>query len=82
METEDLPVGEKRCTERAHNGADAEFTYTVTYPSGEVKQEVFKSHYIPWQEVCLVGVPKGTLQQVTEDGSVLPTADTQGQAGN
>jgi len=82
VETEDLPVGEKRCTERAHNGADAEFTYTVTYPSGEVKQEVFKSHYIPWQEVCLVGVPKGTLQQVTEDGSVLPTADTQGQAGN
>ncbi|MDZ4229711.1 MAG: VanW family protein [Candidatus Veblenbacteria bacterium] len=61
VETEDLPVGEKKCTERPHTGADAEFTYAVTYPNGETKEEVFKSHYIPWQEVCLIGVPKGTL---------------------
>jgi len=61
IETEDLPVGEKKCTEKAHNGADAEFTYTVTYASNETKEQVFKSHYVPWQEVCLVGVPKGSL---------------------
>ncbi len=62
VESEDLPVGEKKCTERAHNGADTEFTYTVIYPNGEKKEEVFKSHYVPWQEICLIGVPKGTLQ--------------------
>lgn len=56
VETTDLKPGEEKCTERAHAGADAEFTYSVTYPSGEVKEEVFKSHYRPWQAVCLKGV--------------------------
>ncbi|MFH1112028.1 MAG: VanW family protein [Patescibacteria group bacterium] len=82
VETEDLLLGEKKCTERAHVGADAEFTYTVTYPDGRREEKVFKSHYVPWQEVCLVGVPKGTLQQPAEDGSVLPSANTAGQVGN
>ncbi|MBU1039149.1 VanW family protein [Patescibacteria group bacterium] len=74
ISTEDLPVGQKKCTESAHNGADAEFTYTVTYPDGQVKEEVFKSHYVPWQEVCLVGVAKGTLSTDTklDNESVLP----------
>ncbi|MBI5466538.1 MAG: VanW family protein [Candidatus Kerfeldbacteria bacterium] len=82
VETEDLPVGQKKCTERAHTGADAEFTYTVTYSSGEKKEQVFKSHYVPWQEVCLVGVPKGSLQQTTDNNTTLPSADVQGQTGN
>ena len=58
IETLDLKPGEKKCTERAHTGADAEFTYKVTYPTGEVKTQVFTSHYKPWQEVCLIGVEK------------------------
>lgn len=58
VETLSLPPGKKKCTETAHAGADAEFTYTVTYPNGEVKTEVFKSHYRPWQAVCLIGVEK------------------------
>ncbi len=82
VETEDLPVGQKKCTERAHVGADAEFKYTVTYPSSEKKEVVFKSHYVPWQEVCLIGVPKGSLPKVGADGNPLPLADTTGQGGN
>lgn len=58
IETLDLKPGEKKCTEKAHTGADAEFTYKVTYANGEVKSQVFKSHYKPWQEVCLIGVEK------------------------
>lgn len=58
IETLDLKPGEKKCTEKAHTGADAEFTYKVTYASGEVKTQVFTSHYKPWQEVCLIGVEK------------------------
>lgn len=54
--TTDLPVGEEKCTEKAHDGADTEFTYTVIYPDGTKKERVFKSHYRPWQEVCLLGV--------------------------
>ena len=58
VETTDLPEGQKKCTEKAHNGADAYFDYTVTYPNGDVKAKRFSSHYIPWQAVCLVGVKK------------------------
>lgn len=56
IETLDLRPGEKKCSEKAHNGADAYFDYTVTYPNGEIKEKRFSSHYVPWQEVCLLGV--------------------------
>ena len=55
VETEDLPPGVKKCTERAHTGADAKFTYTVTHADGRKEERVFKSHYRPWQAVCLIG---------------------------
>ncbi|MFA6394139.1 MAG: VanW family protein [Patescibacteria group bacterium] len=58
IETTDLKPGEKKCTESAHNGADAYFDYKVTYPSGEIKEKRFSSHYRPWQAVCLLGVEK------------------------
>ncbi len=89
IETTDLPVGEKKCTEKAHTGADAEFTYKVTYPAGEVKEQIFRSHYVPWQEVCLLGVAK--VDKVVPDNSQpnngsppasLPSADITGQTGN
>lgn len=54
--TTELPEGEEKCTEKAHDGADTEFTYTVIYTDGIKKEKVFKSHYRPWQEVCLLGV--------------------------
>lgn len=57
--TDELPPGVKRCTEKAHNGADASFTYTVTMPDGSKKEQTFLSHYRPWQEVCLQGVKPG-----------------------
>lgn len=74
IETTDLKPGEKKCTERAHNGADAYFERRVTYPSGELKKETFKSHYVVWPAVCLVGkqpdtpsgstsTPSSTVQQ-------------------
>lgn len=66
IETTDLPVGQKKCTESAHAGADAEFTYTVTYPNGETKQEIFKSHYRPWGAVCLIGVEKISTPEIDQ----------------
>jgi len=60
LETLDLAPGVKKCTEHSHNGADAYFDYTVTYhPSStdeKVAKQRFASHYVPWQEVCLIGV--------------------------
>ncbi len=59
IETDELAPGEKKCTESAHNGADAYFDYTVVYPEGSTttpeQTRRFSSHYIPWQAVCLVG---------------------------
>lgn len=57
IESEDLAPGQEKCIEKAHNGASAEFTYTVTYPNGEKKSETFYSKYKAWQAVCLVGKP-------------------------
>jgi len=57
VETLDLAPGVKKCTERAHNGADASFTRTITFTDGrEIIKETYNSHYVPWQAVCLVGV--------------------------
>lgn len=59
IETDSLAPGEKKCTESSHNGADAYFDYKVTYPEGSTTTPVvetrFKSHYVPWQAVCLIG---------------------------
>lgn len=78
IETEDLAPGQKKCTERAHAGADAEFSRTVTTAAGETKTEEWKSHYVPWSAVCLVGKAPGepaapeTASPPTDSASELP----------
>jgi vancomycin resistance protein YoaR len=57
-ETCDLEEGVIKCTELAHNGANVEFNYIVEYRDEEKKEVVFKSHYVPWQQVCLKGKSK------------------------
>lgn len=80
VETTELPVGEKKCTESAHAGAEAYFDYTVIYNAGtdnENKVETrFSSKYVPWQAVCLLGVEKtseATSTSMTASTSTLNT---------
>jgi vancomycin resistance protein YoaR len=61
IQTTDLPIGQKKCTESAHVGSNASFDYKVTMANGEVREKEFVSYYRPWQEVCLVGVDPATL---------------------
>ncbi len=62
IKTTDLEPGQTRCTERAHYGADAKFDYSVQYPDApEPVETTFYSHYVPWQEVCLLGVTEEEL---------------------
>lgn len=75
VESTDIPVGTTKCTEKAHTGADAEFTYTVTSADGTTKSQLFKSHYRPWQAVCLVGVKKLSAPKDT-DGNTNANANT------
>jgi len=70
VETTDLKPGETKCTETAHNGADAYFDYSVTYPSGNLKSTRFKSHYVPWQKVCLVGKAAATSTPLTATSTI------------
>ncbi len=65
IETTELEPGKKKCTEKAHAGADAYFERRVTYLSGEIKKETFKSHYVVWPAVCYVGIEKEPLDQPT-----------------
>jgi len=63
IETLDLEPGEKKCTEHAHNGADVYFDYKVSYSNGEIKEKTFTSHYVPWREVCFLGVEELTSEK-------------------
>ena len=73
VETGDLKPGEKKCTESSHNGADAYFDYKVTYPEGSTTtpniDRRFKSHYVPWQAVCLIGRAASSTATSTLDTS-------------
>ena len=73
VETLDLKPGKKKCSEIAHTGADADFTYSVTLADGTQKNEVFRSHYRPWQAVCMIGVDKLTQPVDTSNDSATST---------
>ncbi len=73
VESTDLEPGKKKCTESAHAGADAEFSTAVTYADGNKREETFRSHYRPWQAVCLVGVEKKTDAPATTDAATPAT---------
>ena len=51
----DLAPGEKKLVEKPAPGGKTTFTYEVTYPDGQVNQQVFTSEYRPWAETWLVG---------------------------
>ena len=71
IESEDLAPGEEKCTERAHNGADAYFDYTVIYPEGStttpIQERRFNSHYVPWREVCLIGKELPSEEEIIQE---------------
>lgn len=74
IETDTLKPGKEKCIERAHAGADASFERRVTYSNGELKKDIFKSHYVAWPAVCLVG--KRTDEIVSAPG-VTTTSHSQ-----
>jgi len=67
IETTDLPPEKVDCIEIAHNGADAEFSRIITYLDGEIKEDVWKSHYRPWRAVCMVGVDPSKMATSTDE---------------
>jgi vancomycin resistance protein YoaR len=80
IQTADLKPGEEKCTEHAHPGSDAMFSYTVTYADGRVAKKDFVSHYKPWGEVCLVGIDPNAPPPANPSAP-LPSADAAGATG-
>ena len=79
IETTELPAGQKKCTEKAHNGADAYFDYKVIYPVNSTSTPInkrFSSHYVPWQEVCLIGVGTATSTAATSSPKISTTVSS------
>lgn len=75
VKTTDLKPGQRRCTESAHTGADTKFDYSVLYPGqSEPIKETFYSHYIPWQEVCLVGATQEEIDAEKNGGTGTATS--------
>lgn len=74
IKTTDLAPGVTKCTERAHSGADAKFDYSVQYPNQpDPIETTFYSHYVPWQEVCLLGVTEEELATEQENQDTATT---------
>lgn len=63
IETLELKPGVKRCSEKARIGGDTHFYRYITTPDGAKKEEIFRSHYRPWGEVCEIGVEKLTVPE-------------------
>lgn len=77
IETDTLKPGVEKCIEHAHAGADAVFERRVTYQNGEIKKDTFKSHYVVWPEVCLVGKRSDeTVAAPTSTTSSIPSSST------
>ncbi|MFA6410870.1 MAG: VanW family protein [Candidatus Buchananbacteria bacterium] len=86
IETDTLKPGEKKRTETPHKGADTYFKYTITYPNGEIKEQEFKSHYVAWPEIWLVGVasttPATTETMPQTENQTTPTAPAADSSAN
>lgn len=74
IETTDLPVGQKKCTESSHKGISASFDYIVTSTDGVMKKQTFTSVYKPWQAVCLIGVTAMTASST--EGVIIASTST------
>jgi vancomycin resistance protein YoaR len=79
VETTELEPGKEKCTEEAHNGANAEFTYRVDYSEEdkEDKERVFYSSYQPWQKKCLIGVEEEEDKENEEENNEKEKDDTE-----
>ncbi len=74
IETDELKPGEQKRVEIAHPGGSAIATYTITYPDGTTKENVFRSFYRPWPERFLVG--RDPNNPIGPDGKPLVTPES------
>ncbi len=74
VDTEDLEPGEEEC-QHAYIGANANFTYYIERPDGEVEETEYSSHYRSLPEICLVGIDPEAEEEETEELENLETEE-------
>ena len=82
IKTTDLKVGEKKCTEKSHKGADAVFTRIITKADSKKIEEKWNSHYRPWQAVCLIGATQEEIDAEAKAQEQPPVEQNTDQATN
>lgn len=72
--TTNLEPGVWQC-QSAHRGAVASFTYTVEQADGTKTEEVFRSHYRPLPEICLVGATQEEIDAESQANASNESAE-------
>jgi vancomycin resistance protein YoaR len=75
-----LKPGEKKLAEKGRRGADASFSRYITLPSGEKKEEIFRSHYVPWPDIYEIGVEP--TQTIPPAADITNGANNQAPSGS
>lgn len=78
IETTDLAPGVKKLIDHAHNGADTIFYRYITKSDGTNVKETWKSHYVPWQAVFLIGIDpaKAAPEPAVLENIALPNSNS------
>ncbi len=66
-----VPLGDKKCTEKARKGKSTKVLYQVVDNLGVSTSTTFYSYYRPWAEVCYIGVTEEEKQKKELEQSTL-----------
>ena len=50
-----IPFGKTECTDHPREGITTYATTTITYGGGATSTRVWKSVYVPWPKICVIG---------------------------
>ncbi|HDQ23134.1 MAG TPA: hypothetical protein ENN28_04185 [Candidatus Uhrbacteria bacterium] len=68
IENPALKPGAKKLMEKGRRGVDAYFYRYLTLANGEQKEEIWRSHYIPWPNIYEIGVEPPKPEEPADDG--------------
>jgi len=68
IENPALKPGTKKLMEKGRRGVDAYFYRYLTLANGEKKEEIWRSHYIPWPNIYEIGVEPPKPEEPVDDG--------------
>lgn len=65
--SKNINFGKTECTDRARKGVSAYATTTITYADNTKTVRVWRSKYVPWPKICLIGTKGLDIFQVNDE---------------